>query len=123
VAHRDAAFRRLVDEALALLPEGFRPWLDNVVIQIEDWPSQDLMEEEGLEPGEEPYGLYLGTPLLEHHPDDLALPERILIFRGPLEADFPDPEELRDEVAVTVLHEIAHHFGLDEDRLRELGWD
>lgn len=116
-------FRHHVDQALARIPEDFRPWLEHVVIQIEAWPDAALMEEAGIEPGDEPYGLYLGTPLGERRHDDVTLPDRILLFRGPLEADFPDPQELQEEVIITVLHEIAHHFGLDEARLTELGWD
>ncbi len=103
------AFRRLVDEALATLPTEFQPYLDNVVIQIEEGEA-DL------------YGLYLGTPLPERGHDPSPLPDRILLYRRVLEADFPDPEELRREVVITVLHELAHHFGLGEARLEELGW-
>ncbi len=104
-----ASFPRLVDEALALLPEEFRPFLDNVVIQIEE-AEGDL------------YGLYLGTPLTERGHDPAPLPDRILLFRRTLLEDFPEPWALRRQVAITVLHEIAHHFGLDEERLEELGW-
>lgn len=104
------AFQKLVDEALESLPAEFRPYLENVVIQIEEG-EDDL------------YGLYLGTPLPERGHDPGPLPDRILLFRRALMEDFPDPEELRREVAITVLHEIAHHFGIGEDRLEELGWD
>lgn len=103
------AFRKLVDEALESLPAEFRPYLDNVVIQIEEG-EDDL------------YGLYLGTPLPERGHDPSALPDRILLYRRTLEQDFPDPEELRREVIITVLHELAHHFGIGEDRLEDLGW-
>ncbi len=106
---RHDGFRKLVDEALALLPPEFQPYLDNVVIQIDE-ADGDL------------YGLYLGTPLPERGHDPSPLPDRILLFRRTLMEDFPEPEELRREVAITVLHEIAHHFGIDEDRLEELGW-
>jgi len=80
-----------------------------------------VLREAGLTGDEDLYGLYLGTPLTEAGRIQ-GLPDRILIFRGPLEEDFPDPETLKREVAITVLHEIAHHFGLDEDRLETLGW-
>jgi predicted Zn-dependent protease with MMP-like domain len=107
---RHETFRQLVQEALAELPAEFRPYLDNVVIQIEE-AEGDL------------YGLYLGTPLPERGHDPAPLPDRILLFRRTLMEDFPDPGDLRREVKVTVLHELAHHFGLDEARLEELGWD
>lgn len=101
-------FRRLVDEALASLPSEFQPYLDNVVIQIDE-AEGDL------------YGLYLGIPLPERGHDPTALPDRIFLFRRTLMEDFPNPEELRREVAITVLHEVAHHFGIDEARLEDLG--
>ncbi|MBI3132171.1 MAG: metallopeptidase family protein [Acidobacteria bacterium] len=109
MAAKRQAFRKLVDEALESLPTEFRPYLDNVVIQIEEGEG-DL------------YGLYLGTPLPERGHDPSPYPDRILLYRRALEQDFPDPEELRREVITTVLHELAHHFGLGEDRLEDLGW-
>lgn len=119
---RGDAFHRQVREALAMIPEGFRPYLENVEIQVEDWAPDDLLDEMGVPEDEDLYGVYLGTPLTERSHDHQALPDRIVLYRAPLEEDFPDPEELRREIVVTVLHEVAHHFGLDEARLDELGW-
>ena len=106
-------FEQLVGEALDSLPEELLALLDNVVILVEDaHPSEDLL------------GLYDGVPHTER--DDyggLALPDRITLYRLALCDYAPDLEMLRDEVTVTVVHELAHHFGIDDDRLRELGWD
>ena len=119
---REDAFHRQVREALARIPEAFRPYLENVEIQVEDWAPDDLLDEKGVPEDEDLYGVYLGTPLTERGHDHQGLPDRIVLYRVPLEEDFSDPEELRREIVVTVLHEVAHHFGLDEARLEELGW-
>jgi len=119
----EQAFKKLVAEALELIPAEFRPYLENVEIVVEDWPSEDLLESMDIPEDEGLYGLYSGTPLTERHFDHLGLPDRITLFRGELMEDFPDRDELRREVAMTVLHEIAHHFGIDEERLEELGLD
>ncbi len=105
-------FTELVEAALDGLPPEIAGLLDNVVVMVEDWPEDDYL-----------YGLYEGVPLTERGNGYYgALPDRITIFQGPLEKDFKDPENLKAQVRVTVVHEIAHHFGFDEDRLRELGW-
>ncbi len=107
-------FEEAVGDALDLVPEAFMDQLDNVVFLVEDEP-----------PPEDPelLGIYDGIPLTER---DLHwgghLPDRITIFRGPLVRMCEDREELLDEIAVTVVHEIAHHFGIDDDTLHELGW-
>lgn len=119
----EAAFRASVSRALAAIPPAFQPYLQDLVVQVEDWPTPDLLEEAGLEPDEDLYGLYLGTPLTERGHDPGLLPDRILLFRGPLEEDFEDPQELEDEIRLTVIHEVAHHFGIDEARLEDLGLD
>ena len=67
------------------------------------------------------YGLYEGVPRTEYGADWLAIPNRITLFRLPLEEDFPDPRDLADEVRITVIHELAHHLGIDDDRLEDLG--
>lgn len=118
----DRAFRRLVDEALGLVPAEFRPYLDGVPVVIADWPSDGLLDDLGIPEDDTLYGLYSGHALTEGPPQSGDLPPRITLFRGPLLEDCVDEEDLREEIATTVIHEIAHHFGIDEDRLEELGW-
>ena len=117
------AFSRLVDEALAQVPEEFRPYLEGVPVVLEAWPSDDLLDALGVPEDETLYGLYSGHPLTEGPPGPGELPPRITIYRGPLLEDCEDEDELRYEITVTVLHELAHHFGIEEERLKELGWD
>ena len=119
----DHAFRRLVHEALAQVPEEFRGYLDGVPVVIEDWAPDELLDALGVPEDETLYGLYSGHPITEGPPGSGELPPRITLFRAPLLEDCANAAELRDEVTTTVLHEIAHHFGIDEERLRELGWD
>ncbi len=119
----DGAFRRLVDEALELVPAEFRSYLVGVSVVIEDWAPDALLDELGVPEEETLYGLYSGRALTEGPPDSCELPPRITIYRGPLLEDWEDEADLRDEIATTVIHEIAHHFGIDEARLEELGWD
>jgi predicted Zn-dependent protease with MMP-like domain len=114
-------FYELVERALEGLPPEISALLDNVAIVVDDWPeySTPLSPED---PDDTLYGLYEGVPLTERGWGYAgALPDRITIFRGPLERDFP-PQELEEQVRVTVVHEIAHHFGFDEDRIEELGY-
>jgi predicted Zn-dependent protease with MMP-like domain len=120
-AAREAAFERLVDRAIAAIPDAYRGALDEVAIVIEDEPSGEQRRENGIEPGDSLYGLYEGVSRAEYAADWAAEPNRITLFRLPLEEDFPDPVELEDEVRLTVLHELAHHLGIDDDRLEELG--
>jgi predicted Zn-dependent protease with MMP-like domain len=118
------AFDRLVDRAIASIPSRFRAALDGVAVVIADEPSPEQLRENGLGPDETLYGLYEGVPLDEWGGDWIPVPTRIVLFRLPLEDDFPDPRDLADEVRITLLHELAHHLGIeDEDRLRELGID
>ncbi|HET9682265.1 MAG TPA: metallopeptidase family protein [Candidatus Limnocylindrales bacterium] len=118
---REAAFERLVDRALAGIPSPFREHLAEVAIVIEDEPSQRQLIENGLGPDETLYGLYEGVPRTEWAADWAMIPNRISVFRLPLEEDFADDGELEAEVRRTVLHELAHHLGIDDDRLDELG--
>lgn len=118
----DRAFRKLVDEALALVPGEFRPYLEGVPVIIEDWAPDDLLDELGIPEDETLYGLYSGRALTEGPVEPGDLPPRITLYRGPLLEDCEGEDDLRDEIATTVIHEIAHHFGIGEDRLEELGW-
>ncbi len=101
-------FEDRVGRAVASLPPELQEAIRNIEISVEDDP--DL------------FGLYEGIPLPERGDWAGALPDRIRIFRLPLVESFPDPAELEEEIRITVLHELAHYFGLDEDRLDELGY-
>jgi predicted Zn-dependent protease with MMP-like domain len=118
----EAAFRRLVEEALGLLPAEFRPYLEGVPVVLAEWPSQALLDELEIPADDTLYGLYSGRALTEGPTESGELPSRITLFRGPLLEDCLDEDDLRAEIAITVLHEIAHHFGIGEARLEELGW-
>jgi predicted Zn-dependent protease with MMP-like domain len=108
------SFEEHVERALDSLPGELRKAMSNVEIVVEDQNPEDP----------DLYGLYLGIPLTERDTGYAGvLPDKIAIYRLPLVEEFgDDPEVLEDEIRITVLHEIAHHFGVDEDRLTELGW-
>ncbi len=120
---RRSRFYALVRRALASLPEPIRQRLSNVDIVIERYPSSAHLRQAGLGRRDTLYGLYEGVPLAERGSSyGLVLPDKITIFQGPLEADFAgDEEELVQQVRITVLHEIAHHLGLSEEAMEELG--
>jgi predicted Zn-dependent protease with MMP-like domain len=121
VAHR--RFEELVAVALARIPPPFDRALEEVAIVIEDEPDANQRRNNELGPDDTLYGLYEGVPRTEWGADWVSVPNKISLFRLPLEADFPDPEDLADEVRLTVMHELAHHLGIDDERLGELGVD
>jgi predicted Zn-dependent protease with MMP-like domain len=107
-------FEGAIADALDMVPPALMDMLDNVVFLVEDEPPAD---------DPELLGVYDGVPLTERAEMwGGALPDRITIFRGPLTRMCEDREELLEEIAITVVHEIAHHFGIEEDRLHDLGW-
>lgn len=112
-------FDRLVDDAVAGLPAGLLGYLDNVEVTVEDVPPEDALED-----GTEVVllGLYQGVPQTERTWGAPMLPDRITIYRRPLEMRAGSREDLAELVRETVVHEIAHHFGIDDDRLDDLGW-
>jgi predicted Zn-dependent protease with MMP-like domain len=112
----DETFEDWVFEAFDALPEQFRERLGRVAITIEDWATAEQLRELGV-PGL--YGLYTGVAQNREHAD-FAPPARITIFRGPLARDFRTPEALREKVIDIVQHEVAHHFGISDERLHEL---
>ena len=116
-------FEQLVEDALDGLPDEILHLLENVAIVIDDEPSPDQLDEEGLDEDETLYGLYEGVPATAYGADWAAVPNKITLFRLPLEEDFPDPAELAEEVRRTVIHELAHHAGFDDARLHELDLD
>ena len=110
----DAVFDSLVDDALAQIPEQLLGLIDNAILLIEDEPPGD---------GPDLLGLYEGVPLTERDSwYSGALPDRIFVFRHPTLRICDSYDDVVEEVAITVVHEIAHHFGIDDDRLHELGW-
>jgi predicted Zn-dependent protease with MMP-like domain len=120
---RHVGFERLVERALAAIPMPFAAALSEVAVVIEDEPSGDHRRENDLHEDDTLYGLYEGTPKTEWGADWVAAPNKITLFRLPLEEDFPDPDDLEEEVRLTVIHELAHHLGIDDDRLEALGLD
>ncbi|HLO35255.1 MAG TPA: metallopeptidase family protein [Candidatus Deferrimicrobium sp.] len=116
-----APFERLVARALAGIPAPFRDALGEVAIVIDDEPTPQQRRDNDLADDEDLYGLYEGVPRTEYGADWASVPNRITLFRLPLEEDFADPAELAEEVRITVIHELAHHLGIDDDRLDELG--
>ena len=106
-------FYALAEEALATLPEELLDDLENVAIVVEDEP----------EDGSETLGIYEGTALTERDSSWFGmLPDRVALFRGPLSRMCEDEDELFEEIAITLVHEIGHYHGIDEERLHELGW-
>ncbi len=117
-------FRQLVREAVALLPPELRRQVHNVDIVIEARPSREDLRTAGVARGHTLLGLYHGVPLTErgHENYNLVLPDKISIYQEPIEDMCgEDDDEVREQVRVTVLHELAHYFGIDDDRLHELG--
>ncbi|MFC1874328.1 metallopeptidase family protein [Chloroflexota bacterium] len=104
-------FERLVEKALATIPEEFRSFLENVVLVIEDEPPDDMPDV---------IGLYEGVPLVERSMDDTILPDYITLYKGPIKRACRTRAEMEAEVRVTVLHEIGHFFGLEESQLEQL---
>lgn len=122
-ARRHRRFEELVERAIARIPMPFAAALDEVAVVIEDDLTPEQRRDHELDPDEDLYGLYDGVARTEWGADWAPIPNRITLFRLPLEADFPDPDDLADEVWVTLVHELAHHLGIDDDRLSELGVD
>ena len=120
---RHRRFEDVVSAVLAAIPMPFAAALDEVAVVIEDEPSADQVRENELDPDETLYGLYEGVARTEYGADWIVVPNRISLFRLPLEADFADPHELAEEIRITVIHELAHHLGIDDERLHALGVD
>ena len=119
---RVEAFEDLVDQAVAGLPARLTAYLDNVEVVVEDWPTARHADSVGLARGETLYGLYEGVPLTERSTHyGLVLPDKITVFRGPILQAHRSPAAVREQVRQTVVHELAHHFGIDDDRLTALG--
>lgn len=117
-------FETLVLQALDAIPEPIRARMDNIDVVIEDRPSSDQIAELDLEPDEVLFGLYEGTPLIERGiTANPLMPDKITIFQRALEAACETEADVTEEVRRTIVHEVAHHFGFDEEKLAELGYD
>jgi predicted Zn-dependent protease with MMP-like domain len=113
-----AEFEALVERALRKLPRQFKDKITNVAVVVEDWADDETLQELGIEPPDTLYGLYRGTDLTRR--DSFygnVLPDTIHIYQGPIEEDCADPEEMAELVLDTVIHEVGHYFGLDDDTM------
>ena len=115
------AFEQLVADALQTIPRRFRDAMSNLAIVVEDEPSDELLEDMDIEPPGTLLGLYQGVPLTERHWGyGNTLPDRILLFQGPLERESEDDDDLVVGIGETLIHEVGHYFGLSEEEIEEI---
>lgn len=115
-------FADLVGEALDRLPATIQGWLSNIDVVVEDWPSREQLAIVGARSGVSLLGLYEGIPQTVRAASyGLVLPDKVTVFRGPILAMCRNDADVRRAVRETVVHEIAHHFGISDERLEELG--
>src|SRR5688572_3613840 len=114
-------FRRLVLEAVTLIPKRFRREMKNLALVVEDEPAPELLAEMEVEPPDSLYGLYQGTPLTERTWGyGNTLPDRITIYQRSIEDDCEDEDEMRAVIGETLIHEVGHYFGLSEEEIEEI---
>ena len=113
-------FERLVREALGKIPNELSSYLENIDLVVEDWPDRNDLAGHVVDEGDLLLGLYEGVPLTERSDYGMVLPDKITLFQKSIEAVCSSDEEVIDEVWNTVVHEVAHHFGIDDERLEEL---
>ena len=114
-------FDALVDEAVRSIPARFRAALRNIVIVVEDEPSQEVLEEMEIDPPDTLFGLYQGTPLTERRWDyGNALPDRVTLFQRPIERESEDRDDVVAAIGETLIHELGHYFGLSEEEIEEI---
>jgi predicted Zn-dependent protease with MMP-like domain len=115
-------FQRLVSEALDDLPAMFQEKLDNIQVVVEDWPDRETMRLAGVRHPAQLLGFYHGIPQTKRtHNYGLVLPDKISIYQRPIEMRCHTPEQVRSTVHRVLRHELGHHFGISDDRLREIG--
>ena len=112
-----SAFERLVEEALDGLPPQFAEMLENVAVVVEEEPDPAVLAELGMDPEEELLGLYLGVPITQRDSQYQSLPDRVDIYRGPVLRCCGSRREVVREVRDTVVHELGHYFGLDDEEM------
>lgn len=119
----DDEFAAVVEAAIESVPEGFEPYLQDIAIDVEDMPDRATCAEMGIDDPRTLLGLYRGTPLTHRHVEaPYRWPERIVIYKRNIERFCCSRKHMVEQIRKTVLHEIGHHFGLDEDDLRALGY-
>jgi predicted Zn-dependent protease with MMP-like domain len=114
-------FEAVVERALLRLPRAFKEQLANIVVVVEDWPDDETLEEMEIEPPDTLYGLYRGVDLT--HRDSTygnVLPDTVTIYQGPIEEDCETEEEMAEVIRDTVVHEIGHYFGLDDETMHRI---
>jgi predicted Zn-dependent protease with MMP-like domain len=114
-------FEALVEKAMRKLPKKFREKISNIAVVVEDWADDATLRDVGIEPPDTLYGLYRGIELA--HRDSSygnVLPDVITIYQGPIEEDAADQEEMAEIVRETVVHELGHYFGLDDDTMHRI---
>jgi predicted Zn-dependent protease with MMP-like domain len=115
-------FEELVAEALDALPEEFRSSMNNVEVVVQDWPNLETMRQAGVSRPSQLLGFYHGVPLTERgHNYYLVLPDKISIYRQPILMHCRTPKEVRQTIHRVLRHEVAHHFGIDDEHLHEIG--
>ena len=116
-------FDRIVKKAIRSMPEEIQQYLDNIVISVKKRPSKKMLQEMGLSPEEPLLGVYDGVSLMDRSVTSPPLfPDSIILFQEPLEEMCETIEELEEEIEVTVVHEVAHFVGINDERLEELGY-
>jgi predicted Zn-dependent protease with MMP-like domain len=114
-------FEALVEKAMRRLPRAFKAKIANVVVVVEDWADDETLAEMGIEPPDTLYGLYRGVDLT--HRDSMygnVLPDTITIYQGPIEEDCADEGEMAEVIRETVIHELGHYFGLDDETMHRI---
>ncbi len=114
-------FERLVEKALRKLPRAFKDTIKNVAVVVEDWADDETLAEMGIEPPDTLYGLYRGIDITRRDSGyGNVLPDTVTIYQGPIEEDCEDEDDMADLVRETVIHEIGHYFGLDDETMHRI---
>ena len=114
-------FEALVERAMRKLPRKFKEKIANVLVVVEDWPDDETLDEMGIEPPDTLYGLYRGVDLTRRDSGyGNVLPDTVTIYQGPIEEDCDDEEEMAELVRETIIHEIGHYFGLDDETMHRI---
>ena len=114
-------FEALVEKALRRLPKAFKDKIKNVAVVVEDWADDETLADMGIEPPDTLYGLYRGIDLTRRDSGyGNVLPDTVTIYQGPIEEDCEDEDEMGDLVRETVIHEIGHYFGLDDETMHRI---